>query len=63
MSRRRMLQTLSVGSVGAALAGPLPAYALQAARTAKTPPLVPLNRFPRMVQEFFVARENEVHQH
>ena len=57
-----MLHTLSVGGVGVALAGQFPAYAMQAARTAETPPLAPLNRFPRMVQEFFVERENEVHQ-
>jgi dienelactone hydrolase len=62
MSRRRMLQALSVGGVGAALAGPFPTYAMQAGRAAAPSPLVPLNRFPRMVQEFFVARENEVHQ-
>ena len=54
MSRRRMLHALSVGGVGVALAGQLPAYAMQAARTATTAPFVPLNRFPRMVQEFFV---------
>ena len=62
ISRRRMLHTLSIGGVGAALSGQFPAYAMQAARPAETPPLVPLNRFPRMVQEFFVARENEIHQ-
>ena len=28
---------------------------------ADTAPLAPLNRFPRMVQEFFVERENEIH--
>ena len=58
LSRRRMLHTLSLGGVGVALAGQFPAYAMQAARTADAPPFVPLNRFPRMVQEFFVAREN-----
>jgi dienelactone hydrolase len=62
ISRRRMLHTLSVGGIGAAWAGHFPAHAMQAARTATTVPLHPLNRFPRMVQEFFVARENEVHQ-
>jgi dienelactone hydrolase len=56
-----MLHALSVGGVGAALGAELPAYAMQAARTTDGAPLAPLNRFPRMVQEFFVARENEVH--
>jgi dienelactone hydrolase len=62
ISRRRMLHTLSIGGVGAALVGRFPTHAMQAARTAGTTPLLPINRFPRMVQEFFVARENEVHQ-
>jgi cephalosporin-C deacetylase-like acetyl esterase len=62
MSRRRMLHTLSVGGAGAALTWQFPTYAMQGARTAEPSPLAPLNRFPRIVQEFFVARENEVHQ-
>src|SRR5688572_19882826 len=63
VSRRKMLQTLSMGSAGVAIAGQVPAYAMQAAaRAAQTPALTPLNRFPRMVQEFFVRRENELHQ-
>ena len=63
ISRRKMLQTLSMGSAGVAIAGQIPAYAMQAvARAAQTPALAPLNRFPRMVQEFFVSRENELHQ-
>ena len=61
ISRRTMLRTLSAGGVGAAVAGPFPAYAMQPARAAETPPLLPLNRFPRMVQEFFVERENDIH--
>jgi dienelactone hydrolase len=62
ISRRTMLHTLSVGGVGVALGAELPASAMQAARMTDGAPLAPLNRFPRMVQEFFVARENEVHQ-
>ncbi len=62
MSRRQMVHTLSLGGAGLALAGHFPAYAMQAARAADTPAFAPLNRFPRMVQEFFVARENEIHQ-
>ena len=63
ISRRSMLHTLSVGGAGmVALAGQLPVWAMQAPGAADAPALTPLNRFPRMVQEFFVARENEVHQ-
>ena len=62
LSRRRMLHALALGSAGVTLTGRFPAYAMQAPRTAETPALTPLNRFPRMVQEFFVARENELHQ-
>ena len=62
-SRRRMLQTLSAGGLGLALGGRFPAYALpQTPSAADTPSLAPLNRFPRMVQEFFVERENQIHQ-
>ena len=57
-----MLQDISLGGIGMALAGPLSAYAMQAASAADTRSFVRLNRFPRMVQEFFVERENEVHQ-
>ena len=63
MSRRKALRTLSVASAGVVIAGRIPAYAMQAsARAAQTPAFAPLNRFPRMVQEFFVARENELYQ-
>jgi cephalosporin-C deacetylase-like acetyl esterase len=62
ISRRRLLQTLSLSSAGVALTGPAPAYARQAPAAREAPALAPLNRFPRMVQEFFVARENEIYQ-
>jgi dienelactone hydrolase len=62
VTRRQMLQTLSVGGVGMVLPAQLPAFAMQAGRAGGAAPLVPLNRFPRMVQEFFVERENEIHQ-
>src|SRR4026208_1510545 len=63
ISRRRLLQTLSLGSAGVALTGPAPVYAKQGPATRETSPAIaPLNRFPRMVQEFFVARENEIYQ-
>ena len=70
-----MLHTLSIGGVGAALAGRFPAYATHVTGGSDTtaPTLsqqsnprvegpAPLNRFPRMVQEFFVARENQIHE-
>ena len=63
ISRRRILHSLSIGGLGAALAGQFPAYAMQAGRAAiAAAELLPLNRFPRMVQEFFVRRENDIHQ-
>src|SRR5687767_10971344 len=62
ISRRQMLYSLSIGGAGLALDWHVPAHAAQAASAAGTPSLAPLNRFPRMVQEFFVARENAVHQ-
>ena len=61
ISRRRML-TLSAGSAGVALAARLPLPALHAAQATEGRAFPPLNRFPRMVQEFFVARENEIYQ-
>ncbi|HZB25177.1 MAG TPA: acetylxylan esterase [Vicinamibacterales bacterium] len=60
ISRRDVLQTLSAGGLGA-LTAQWPAFAVQEQGSAGTPTLAPLNRFPRMVQEFFVARENEIH--
>ncbi len=62
ISRRRLLQTLSLSGAGVALTAPVPAYAGQAPAAREAPALAPLNRFPRMVQEFFVARENEIYQ-
>lgn len=61
ISRRRMLFTLSLGTAGTAFDWHVPACAAQAASAARTPSFAPLNRFPRMVQEFFVARENALH--
>jgi cephalosporin-C deacetylase-like acetyl esterase len=62
ISRRQLLYTLSIGGAGTALDWEVPAYAAQAGSAPATPALAPLNRFPRMVQEFFVARENSLHQ-
>jgi cephalosporin-C deacetylase-like acetyl esterase len=57
-----MLGALSIGGAGTVLDWHIPAYAAQAASAVATRPLAALNRFPRMVQEFFVARENALHQ-
>jgi cephalosporin-C deacetylase-like acetyl esterase len=62
VSRREMLGALSVGGASVALAGALPAHAMQAGSAAASPPLTTLNRFPRMVQEFFVERVREAHE-
>jgi cephalosporin-C deacetylase-like acetyl esterase len=62
ISRRQMLYALSIAGAGAAFDWAVPAYAAQSPSPADTPPLAALNRFPRMVQEFFVARENALHQ-
>lgn len=62
ISRRQMLYALSIGGAGLACDWHVPAYAAQAASAVGTKPLATLNRFPRMVQEFFVARENSLHQ-
>jgi hypothetical protein len=62
ISRRQLLYALSIGSAGTALDWNVPVYGAQAAPGAAAPPLATLNRFPRMVQEFFVARENALHE-
>ena len=62
ITRRDLLYALSVCGAAAATDWQLPAYAAQAPAPSGAPPLDALNRFPRMVQEFFVARENAVHQ-
>src|SRR5687767_9217239 len=62
LSRRQMLHALSIAGAGAAVDWHVPALAAQAAAAAGTASFAALNRFPRMVQEFFVARENALHQ-
>ncbi len=54
ISRRQLLE----GAGGGALAGafPLPAAVPPQAARPSAPALPPLNRFPRMVQEYFVAQ-------
>ena len=61
ISRRGILQTISLTSVGSLLDGHLPTYARQSAPAVRSGSFAPLNRFPRMVQEFFVERENAIH--
>ena len=61
ISRRKLLYTVSLAA-GAAALGPFPGFAAQAAQPPVTPAFGRLNRFPRMVQEFFVRREQELHQ-
>lgn len=61
-SRRALLQNTGLGLLGASLLGPAPALAATTksasakAGSSPRPELVPLNRFPRMVQEYFVAQ-------
>ena len=62
ISRRELLYALSIGGASAAVDWHVPAYAAQTAAPTGAPPLTALNRFPRMVQEFYVARENALHQ-
>ena len=59
-SRRRVLQTAGAGLLGIGLSPWLGNSIVRAAApSAATPPIVPLNRFPRMVQEYFVRRMRE----
>ncbi len=60
-SRRELLRSTALGACGLALGESWLAPALQAATKAKAAPrpLEPLNRFPRMVQEYFVERLRE----
>jgi dienelactone hydrolase len=57
-----MICTLSLGSAGLVLPGEWPIHAMQAVRPSERASFAALNRFPRMVQEFFVARENEIYE-
>ncbi|MBL8206823.1 MAG: hypothetical protein JNM09_21500, partial [Blastocatellia bacterium] len=57
VSRRAWLQSLSLSAVGFAT---LPQLLAQTAEQSSTLP--PLNRFPRMMQDYFVARVREIEQ-
>ena len=61
-SRREMMRAGSFLGVNLTL-GTLPqAQALQQEGSAQNPPLARLNRFPRMVQEYYVDRVNAIHE-
>ena len=61
-SRRAWFKQLGLVTAGAAVGSTLPvsAAAPEKKKTVAVEPLIPLNRFPRMVQEFFVARVREI---
>jgi dienelactone hydrolase len=60
-SRRAMLRSISLAATGLALqpTGHLPATAAETI-TNDPPSLPPLNRFPRMMQEYFIQRVREI---
>ncbi len=55
LSRRAWLQALSLSALGLATAPQLLAQTTEQAKT-----LAPLNRFPRLMQDYFVARVREI---
>ncbi len=68
-NRREFLKLTSLTGIGFAGAGILPAYGNKRVshpdldlEPGNTSPLVPLNRFPRMVHEYFVERVRQVEQ-
>jgi dienelactone hydrolase len=60
LSRRQWLQVLGLQAGGLALVDRISVPAAAAEAGAAAPPLAPLNRFPRMVQEYFVERVRAV---
>lgn len=58
LSRRDLLQALTLSAVGLATTQSVSAQAANGSAAA----LTPLNRFPRMMQDFFVARVREIEQ-
>jgi dienelactone hydrolase len=60
-TRRSFIQTTGLGALGAALFQPVRGFAADTtAKKAATAPLVPLNRFGRMMQEYYVRRVHDV---
>ena len=56
LSRRVMIQRSGIGALGLSLPGVPALHGFQKAAAEPAPPLAALNRFPRMVQEYFVVR-------
>lgn len=61
-SRRGMLQLMGMNLLGLALSDGCLVPHAAAAESAAAMPLLPLNRFPRMVQEYFVERLRQIEQ-
>ena len=61
-SRRRLLHAVSAGGLGMAMPRAGVAAVQQPQRNGQPAAFTALNRFPRMVQEYFVARERDLHQ-
>ncbi|NWG13844.1 MAG: prolyl oligopeptidase family serine peptidase [Acidobacteria bacterium] len=59
VSRRSLLQSAGVGALGFSLPDIPALHGAQATAPQPVPPPAPLNRFPRMVQEYFVAKVRE----
>ena len=59
LNRREMLKMAALAGCGLTIGYPLPAATNQTSETSAPKPLEPLNRFPRMVQEYFVERLGE----
>src|SRR5438876_8905809 len=62
VSRRDLLRVGGLGAVGLALSDHLCTGSAPAAEAPAPPALPPLNRFPRMVQEHFVAQVRAIEQ-
>lgn len=67
LSRRTLIQKAGLGALGLALTGPATLGAETASKAAKkvaapAPELAPLNRFGRMMQEYFVQRIRAIEQ-
>ena len=59
LNRREMLKMAALAGCGLTISHPLLAATNQTSATSAPKPLEPLNRFPRMVQEYFVERLHE----
>jgi len=59
LNRREMLKMAALAGCGLTINHPLLAATNQTLATSAPKPLEPMNRFPRMVQEYFVERLGE----